>query len=150
MPGYAWWNHLAHIAAKSRDFLDQARTQVAVLQGRHEENRVHFRGQLAIGVGHLQFRFKIRDGAEASHNERGAESSAEIHREAIEGFHVYSRGDVCRANLGDRLVDDLDALFSGEDRRGLVSVDQNRKDDLVENGGGTRSDIEMAVRDRVE
>src|SRR3954470_13024306 len=55
-----------NVAAEPGDFLDDARTEERVSVLRHHENRFHVLVQFAVHQRELEFKFEIRDGAQAA------------------------------------------------------------------------------------
>src|ERR1035437_476248 len=143
-------NHLADIAAKRGNLLDQTRTQVAVLERGHEEDRVDFGGQLPVRVGHLQLRLEVGYGAQATHDERCFGGAAEVDSQTIECLDVNPGRYRHRTAFGDGLAYDRDPLLRRQRRRGLLRIHKDAEDYPVEDGRRARHHIEVAVGDRVE
>ena len=97
---------MTHIPAKSGDFLHDAGTEVGVVFLGREIDRFQSRLQLAIHEGHLEFKFKIRNGAEAANNGENSMLAGKIHKQALE----WQNGDgrvitESFAQHGDALLD---------------------------------------------
>src|SRR3990172_7775731 len=129
----------AHVAAERGDLLDQARAEIGVLERGHEEDRVHARRQLAVGVGHLQLGLEVAHRAQPAHDEPRSQASAEVDRQAVEPGHLDLAVGQATV-LGERLADGCDAIVQLEHRR-LLGVDQHAHDEPVEDRRRAPEDI---------
>ena len=125
-------DHPGDVAAERRDLLDEAGTDVAVLDRGHEEDRVDLGRQDAIVVGELHLRLEVADRPQAADDRGRAAGTAEVDREAVEGLDLDLVDE--RPGVGaERLADDRDPRLDRQQRR-LPRVGQDADDHGVEDG----------------
>src|SRR5262245_55740372 len=73
-------------ATELGDLAHDARAHVAVLQRRHEEDRVDLGRELAVRVPQLELRFEVRDGAQAADDKAGVMATREVDGETGEAL----------------------------------------------------------------
>src|SRR5205085_7953955 len=83
-PGYARRDESGHVAAEARDFLNDPRTEISVFLFRHQENCLDLPVELPVHQRHLEFKFKIGDGAEAADDGGGFPGDGKIDEQTIE------------------------------------------------------------------
>ncbi len=98
---------------------------------------------MAVHEGHLEFVFEVGNGAESADEGGGFMLGGEIHEEAFE----RGGGDVGPG--GEVFLDQAESL-GGVEERLFILVERDAYDHFVEEAGGARHDIEVAVGHGVE
>ena len=101
-------NQRRDVATELKDSLDQPRTDVGVLLGRHHEQSFELRIELPVHHRHLKLIFVVADGPNASQNRLGPLLPGKVDQKSIKGGHR----DVPEA--ASRLKDHLFALRNGK------------------------------------
>ena len=114
-----------------------------MLHGGGQEEGLHLGSQAVVGVGYLQFKFEITEGAQTPQDHLGLAVAGELHGEAIETGHLH------RAEMARGLPQLGQPLLQGEGRL-LVGVLQHRHHHRIEQAGAALDQIEMPEGERVE
>ena len=104
-------HHLAHVAAERAYLLDQARADVAVLRGGHEEDRVDVGREAPVVVGQLELGLEVGHGPQPPDDRRRATGVGGRDREPVEGRDRHPLA-------GQALAPDR-GLEDGDPRRGI-------------------------------
>src|SRR5665213_488507 len=137
-----------NVAAKTANLLHEARGDELETVGCHEKDGFDLGIDTTVHASHLEFIFEIRDGAQASDNDRGAVVDGEFHQQRVERLH----GDALprlRRKMRNLLRDDGDALL-GREQRTLAGVARDADDQAIDQLGRAQDYVGMAVGDRIE
>jgi len=133
----------ADVAAQMGHFLDNARAEKGISVFGHHKNRFDTFIQLTIHQSHLEFKFKVGDGAQAADDSLGGPALDVFNEQAIEGVSL-DVGEVLDG-LGDHFL----ALGHGKERA-FAFAERHRHDDAVEQPGSPLQNVQMAVGERIE
>jgi len=117
-------NKRSHIAAKTRNFFDDARTDEGVCIFGHHENRFDFFVQIPVHQGKLKFKLKIRHGAQPAHNRLRLLFRGVFHKEAVKAVSLGVW------QVGNRLFYEFKPLARRK-QRGFAFVFGNGHDDAT-------------------
>ncbi len=109
----------------------------------HEEDRNHFRIEVAVHPRQLELEFDIADKSQSANQGHGALLLSEFHDKAI------IRGDVYTIELFRRFAYHIHPFIHVEEWF-LVPVRRHRHNDTVEQFDGPFDDIEMPSSDRIK
>ena len=132
-----------NVALAAGDFFDD-RTREKDLIGRgDEEKSFDFWSEVFVDESELEFVLEVADGAQPPDDDASADRAAEVDEQTV----VSGDGDV--RVLRQRKPQKLQPLLSREEGF-FIGVDADGDDDAVEVAGGSRNEIDMTERRRVE
>ena len=116
---------MADVAAKFGDLFDESGARVTELLVGHDEDGFDLRLQVAVHQGHIELKFKIREGAQPADDGISFLSEGEIDEQAAENY----RADVGQLNQVG--LEHREALL-GREERALAGVLGHRDGDVIE------------------
>ena len=130
---------------RTRYFLHEARGDELGAFGCGQEDGFDVRMHAVIHRRHLNFVFEIRHGAQAAHDDRGADLLRKMHQKIVE----RDDGDI---GSGERFNLALDHFHArrGVEQGAFACVFGNADNQLVNHPRGAVNDIHMPACDRVE
>src|SRR5437867_6287925 len=98
---------------------------------------------MPVQLVHLELPLEVRDDAQALHDHLGIPSVGEVDDELAEDV------DLDILEVAERDVQEVDAFLDGEHRLLVCRGSHHSDDDAVEDAGGARDHVDVAVRHRV-
>jgi len=109
----------------------------------HEEDRLQMGAHAPVEQRHLKLDFIVGDGPDATQNHAGLAMRGIVDKQSFEGIHLH----VGKRN--GRLLQHFDSF--GDRKEGLfLRVFENRYDELTDQAGAARDQIQVSVGQRIE
>jgi|LakMenEpi03Aug12_release.lakeMendotaPanAssembly.Ray.scaffolds.fasta_scaffold1108913_2 hypothetical protein len=134
---------MGHIPTESRHFLDNGTAEETVMGSGGQEKGFQVGGQSLVGVGQLEFEFKIAQGPQAPEDHTSARISCHINGEAIKTPHLNA------LKVARGLTDLMKALLEGE-RGSFAGVLQHGHHKTVEQHDTSFNEVQMAQSEGIK